>query len=251
MASGLYKITNLINERFYVGSSTNIKSRWSVHLNRLRKKTHHNQFLLADFNKCGENSFCFETLEECLVEELIIKEQALLDTVYDNQKKCYNLRSVAESNRGRKISEETRLKMSIAKKGNKPSAKAIKASVERTKGKTWEEIYGTEQAAKMKIKMSISTKKRFEQEDKLLRSKRSKKFWEEPGFRDKMSEVHKKPCPKRRKKIIQLTLENKKINEFLGAAMASLETGVSAGNIRQVALGIKKTAGGFIWKYEE
>jgi group I intron endonuclease len=250
MASGIYKITNLTNQRLYVGSSVNTNKRWNVHLYRLRKGTHHNQFLLADFRKCGESSFSFETIEKCSIEQLVAKEQALLDMVYDKQKKCYNLRPIAESNYGRKASNETKLKMSIAHKGRKPALQTIKASIERTKGKTLEEIYGFEKAINMKKIMSKYQQNRPSKHKQKL-SEGAKNKWQNSVYREKMSKAHQKPCLKRRKQIIQFTLDNKKVGVYLGAVEASKMTGVNAGTIRQVALGTKKTAGGFLWKYEK
>ena len=37
MAIGIYKITNTVNGKFYIGSSKNIEIRWRVHRRNLRK----------------------------------------------------------------------------------------------------------------------------------------------------------------------------------------------------------------------
>jgi group I intron endonuclease len=81
MESGIYKITCLINNRYYIGSAKNINKRWNRHLNDLRNKKHVNQHLQRTFDKYGEEQFIFEILENCNVNELLLKEQLYLDTL--------------------------------------------------------------------------------------------------------------------------------------------------------------------------
>lgn len=59
---GIYKITCKGNNQFYIGSSTNIKYRWQVHLSTLRKGNHHSVYMQRSFNKYGEDSFKFEVI---------------------------------------------------------------------------------------------------------------------------------------------------------------------------------------------
>ena len=70
---GVYSITNLQNNKRYIGSSKNIESRWADHRRRLRKNTHHSIHLQRAWNEYGEQNFCFEILEECLKEQLFEK----------------------------------------------------------------------------------------------------------------------------------------------------------------------------------
>ncbi len=93
LKSGIYQIRNLSNERIYIGSAKEFKSRFVTHISSLRKGTHHNKFLQNDFNKCGEEAFVFEVLEviegESRFERLLV-EQKYIDVYYDNGKSCYN-----------------------------------------------------------------------------------------------------------------------------------------------------------------
>lgn len=59
---GIYKITNIKNNKVYIGESLNIVKRWSEHINQLRSNTHYNHKLQCDFNKYGVDSFKFEVL---------------------------------------------------------------------------------------------------------------------------------------------------------------------------------------------
>lgn len=99
---GVYKITNNINGRVYIGSAAEFKSRWRGHANSLLTQKHKNNFLQNDFNKCGTNAFEFHVIEiiESGKQARLDKEQAVLDIHYDGQKQCYNLQKKTHSSRG-------------------------------------------------------------------------------------------------------------------------------------------------------
>lgn len=82
MASGIYKITNLVNGKCYVGSSVNIKVRFYTHKSQLKHNKHDNRHLQAAYNKYGVNSFQYETLEECARDKQALeeREQYYMDT---------------------------------------------------------------------------------------------------------------------------------------------------------------------------
>ena len=105
---GIYKITNLVNNKFYIGSSKNIKYRWAAHLCQLRKNKHINFYLQSSFNLHKEKNFKFETLEQCLISDLITKEQYWIDTLLPE----YNIRQKCENNTGFKHSITTKNKIS-------------------------------------------------------------------------------------------------------------------------------------------
>ena len=116
--SGIYRI-NLGNGWFYIGSSANMGGRKQNHLSDLNRQKHCNQKMQAIYNKY--QVFKFEVLFECAIEELIIKEQVLLDAHFTDGK-CANILPNARSRVGIKHSPETRAKMSAAHKGRKHSA---------------------------------------------------------------------------------------------------------------------------------
>lgn len=88
--SGIYKITNNVNGKFYIGSSQNISRRWYDHKRELRIQKHHNKYLQRAWNKYGEENFSFEIVEECKVEELSDREQLYIEK-YVNSDFCYNI----------------------------------------------------------------------------------------------------------------------------------------------------------------
>ena len=111
--SGIYRIINIINGRYYIGSSNNVLRRFSEHKRDLQKNKHYNYILQKSWNKHGENSFLFEIIEIVEnIKELTIREQFYLDKIKPfNSKITYNICPFAGSIFGVKLSEETRNKM--------------------------------------------------------------------------------------------------------------------------------------------
>ena len=73
--TGIYCITNLINNKKYIGQSANIESRWKEHkLKPFRKCTDKNKCLYRAIRKYGLDNFKFEVIEECSPEELNERE---------------------------------------------------------------------------------------------------------------------------------------------------------------------------------
>lgn len=90
MEQVIYKIINVVNNKFYVGSTTNKKVRFRQHRNLLRGNRHHCKHLQASWNKYGEDKFEFVVVE-------IVSEGMSLQQVEDiyllqhvGQPMCYN-----------------------------------------------------------------------------------------------------------------------------------------------------------------
>lgn len=66
---GIYKITNLINGKSYIGQSINIKRRWQEHKNMYGTNP-----IYKDMQKYGLENFFFETIEECSEKDLDKRE---------------------------------------------------------------------------------------------------------------------------------------------------------------------------------
>lgn len=62
--SGIYKITNKVSNRFYIGSSTDCFRRFYQHINSLENKKHVNKQLQNAYNKYGKEFFSFEVVME-------------------------------------------------------------------------------------------------------------------------------------------------------------------------------------------
>lgn len=78
---GIYKITNIKNNKIYIGSSERIHGRWVDHIGELTRGKHPNKHLLRAWIKNGKQSFTFEIIEECTLATLIEREQYYLDNL--------------------------------------------------------------------------------------------------------------------------------------------------------------------------
>lgn len=76
--SGIYKITCLSNNRFYIGSSSKIFRRWKRHVRELKQNKHGNTHMQRAWLKYSENNFEFSIIEECSKDLLIIREDYYL-----------------------------------------------------------------------------------------------------------------------------------------------------------------------------
>ena len=86
---GIYKITNLLNGKSYIGQSVDIETRWKQEIRAsLREKHPKNHFIRA-LKKYGKDNFEFSVLEECKREELDEKEIYYIDK-FDTVKNGYN-----------------------------------------------------------------------------------------------------------------------------------------------------------------
>jgi group I intron endonuclease len=89
-SAGVYKIVNIHNNFYYIGSSiSQIRRRVMQHRADLLKNKHHSWSLQRDWNKFGESSFYVEVLLECSSEEALVKEQEFLNSRDKN--KSYNI----------------------------------------------------------------------------------------------------------------------------------------------------------------
>ena len=88
---GIYKITNTINGKIYIGQSVNIEERLAEHkLIPFRQNRPTYQYpLYTDMRQYGVNNFSFEILEECKKKELNQKEQFYI-ALYDSYHNGYN-----------------------------------------------------------------------------------------------------------------------------------------------------------------
>lgn len=91
--SGVYKIVNKVNDKYYIGSTVNIRLRWNGHKSQLNRGVHHSIKLQRAWGKYGESSFEFIVVSFCGVEEMFDIEQSYLDIGFKKEKKklIYNI----------------------------------------------------------------------------------------------------------------------------------------------------------------
>ena len=136
---GIYRILNLINDMWYVGSAKDIRARWESHKGALRKGCD-SPHLQNAFNKYGASNFVLEILREVKGsrKDAFDREQEYLDEWMPTGQ-LYNIMPVACGD-FEKHTDESRAKISVALKGKKHT-KEHKANVSAAK-------MGTECSAK-------------------------------------------------------------------------------------------------------
>lgn len=113
---GIYQIRNTRNGKLYIGQSVDLAHRKSCHIYDLKNNRHKNIHLQRAYN-IEPSVFVFEIICQCSEKELddleihFIKKYKTTDSAYG-----YNLDS--GGNGAGRMSEETKAKLSKAKKGN-------------------------------------------------------------------------------------------------------------------------------------
>jgi group I intron endonuclease len=138
MSYTLYKITNSINGKVYIGYTKNAKTRFKDHI-RHAKSSHTNQRLHSAIRKYGAENFSFlivDTVENKL--DAIQREIELITTFNSTDPKIgYNLTNGGEGgNFYEFISDDNKQK----------SINRLKSWANFQKNKTYEDIYGDERA---------------------------------------------------------------------------------------------------------
>lgn len=115
---GIYIIMNLVNGKFYIGSSKQVKRRLYIHKNSLRKNKHHSYHLQQSWDKYGEENFIFEIVKNTTINDMLIEEQKWLDfhKTYDRDY-GYNISKFVENTfKETKRTNEFKLKRSLEEK---------------------------------------------------------------------------------------------------------------------------------------
>ena len=128
----IYKITNLIDDKVYIGQTTKaISKRWKQHIGSKRPYP-----ISMAIKKYGSETFKVEIIEECHSRQELDEKEAFYIKLHNCiSPNGYNLRlggntathsketreKISMKNKGKKviISKETKIKMSEAQKGNK------------------------------------------------------------------------------------------------------------------------------------
>lgn len=141
---GIYKITNNINGKCYIGKSeSNIEKR----LNQHKQGKRSSRYLQNSIKKYGIENFTFEILEECEQSKCCERERYWIQ-YYDSMNFGYNRTSGGERKSGFKLSLEARQKISKSNKGN-PNRCGINAS---GYGKAYNKGKHLSEETKLKIK---------------------------------------------------------------------------------------------------
>lgn len=135
--TGIYKITNTINNKVYVGSSIDIKTRWSNHRKKLSYGIHPNAGLQNDYDLYGDTCFKYDVICECSKRVCNAAETAWTK-YYKEDGRCYNIsigtrlsdetkEKISNALSGRIVTDETKNKLSMAAKNRTPEEIAYAA----------------------------------------------------------------------------------------------------------------------------
>lgn len=275
----IYKTTNTINNKIYIGQYTGKKLDYlgsgSIFLKALKK------YKRINFSK--------EILEYCSSMEELNKQEIYWIKYYNatDKKIGYNLSDGGSGTLGYKFTEEQKEKMSSSHKGLKQSGETIKKRQSKIKGlKRSDEsrknisiglkkLYETREHPRLGEKHSAKTKRRIGEKNK--KSLTGKKLTEEHktnisiGYSNrkdkrplydkwlekygkkeadlKLAELTNNRVKKTSKIVLQIDINGIIINEFASVIEAMKETGFS--RIIDVLKGRRNSTKGYIFKYKK
>lgn len=242
---GIYMIKNLVNEKKYIGRSTDIKTRWSNHKYELNKGIHVNSYLQNAWNKYGKDNFEFSIIEECAENDLNEKEIYWIKEM-DAYHNGYNL---TEGGEGYSLSAEIKSKIGIALKAwwAEPNNRTRMSEVHRGEENPW---YGQHHSDETKRVIGDKNRKRYSVPENCAMY--NKHHTDET--KHKISEANSHPSDETRQK---LSAANSGPNNpqaraiyciefdeyFWGATDAYNKYGVNISDICRCCRGLKKSAG--------
>jgi len=249
-------IDPITQELRYVGKSKNSEKRLIKHISeRNLRDTYKDKWLRKLYNKKLKPEIL---IIDCVEE----KEWQFWEIHYISYFKSIGCRLTngtkggdqPPSTKGRKHSEESKIKMSLTKKGKKIPwlnkgfrsekhknnlSMSLKGRKSEKKGKKYEEIYGLEKADKLKNKLKKIHKGLFSGKNHPMYGRHHTE-----ETKNRLSEFFTK-------KVIQKDLNNNVIQKFKSIKDASEKTGISECVIKYNCQGKNKKIKNFKWEYGE
>jgi group I intron endonuclease len=189
--SGIYFIRNIINNKVYIGSSSNIYRRYLCHRQRLLTDKHHCKHLQNSVNKYGINNFEFKIIAKCPKQRVYLEK--LENHFLKNIKNKYNTtdtssngtgkiltnihkENISKGNMGKIVSEITKLKIKESNMGRVPSNKG-KPMTEEQKIKISIGNKGKKISQKHKDKLSLLNKGNTLSKESIEKCKESSRIY--------------------------------------------------------------------------
>lgn len=212
---GIYKVTNKLNGKVYIGQSINIKQRWKQHRTNatVRKES-----LYLAFQKYGLENFSFEVLETCQEKELDEKEQYYI-SYYNSYNNGYN--------------------MTLGGQNNKVFYSDIICQL-------WDKGFNvTEICLELGLSRSsvYSRLKDYQNYQPLISNQRGGRQAYETMIKNGTLPVHMRP-----RAIVQYDIWGNKIKEWDSARQIKREIGIDNTLVGKVLKGEYYQAGGYQWK---
>lgn len=211
--SGIYKISNTENGKFYIGSSKNIVKRWNEHKWALKNNRHRNRPMQSAYNKYGADVFIYEVIE-------VVND---IEQLRNIEQKYINSLNACGRTVGYNLSERV-------------DCVCLSGDRHPQYGKTWS------QKSKDKLSKSISGKNHPLYGTKVSESTKAKM---RATVGDKLRGKNNPRC----KSVIQYSLNGEFIKIWDYAKQATEEIGIDNSIILKCCKGGVKSAGGFKWEY--
>jgi group I intron endonuclease len=250
---GIYKITNNINGKYYIGQSIDIDRRWYDHKYKAFNKNDisYNSAIHSAMRKYGLKNFTLSIIEECQEEDLDKKERYWINQLNSLVPNGYNILEGGQLNRsyatfckkcGKQISKYSEYCSDCKafhqrKVTERPSDLELAKLVKENGFEGTGRIFG----------VSGNTIKKWCLSCGIPSLKKDLISW----YNNKMGIVQDKKSFKRR--VVQIDSKtNQILGEYESANSAARALGKEKGNhISEVCNGKLKQAYGFLWKYKE
>ena len=270
---GIYKITNTVNGKCYIGQSIHIETRWEEHQRNAANpnRPHYKYPINCAFSKYGIDKFDFEVLEECSEKELNEKEikwikfydsfehgynlsmgggglrKYDIDAIIKDYQKTNNLRQTAKNFNCHPATVRN-IAHSVGLYGEEAEMRPIEQIDPKTMAKihTYESVISASNATGLSttaIRKALSGQ----------HSHSGGYYWRDKGDTTKIFQPITRVW---KKQVVQLDKESgEEIARYSSTADAARALGKDGKNggsqIGRVCRGGKPTAFGFKWKYEE
>ena len=181
----IYRITNMVNNKYYIGSAESFARREWQHRNDLKRGAHKNPHIQASWNKYGGDAFVFEILEEVPEGKTAFDVENKYLHVHVGLPECYNVNTDAIGMRtGIPMSEATKQQLSANRKGKHAGlehyryGQTVSAEVRQKIGDTQRGVAKPERTQEHRRNLSIANTgnqnwlgKKHSEESKLKMSK--------------------------------------------------------------------------------
>lgn len=223
MSCGIYKITNLLNNKCYIGQSINIEDRFKKH-----KNANDNFVIHVALRKYGIHNFSFEIIEECNISQLNHREKYWISFYNSLIPNGYNMIEGGSNGAGLAKGKQ------VEQYDLNGRLIAIYASAKQASEQTG--IIHTSICKCCRGQGKYAGNYQWKYSDSNISI--------EPLINVKRNKVKNNP-------VYQYSLNGEYLNEYNSLSEAEKKTGIAKSTICNVCRGKGKTAGNFKWSYEK